>query len=116
MPIMATASTSAATMNIFTCSIGVELGLARRAFEKAAAENSEADGGAERAQTEDDSDGKYGHGLDVCEIIHSILLNETNAELMQLSDSRHQWCSCAIARYTIVNTMNMKACSVITSR
>jgi hypothetical protein len=54
-------------MNIFTCSIGASSGCRAAAFEKAAAENSEADGGAERAQAEDDADGEHGHGLDVCD-------------------------------------------------
>src|ERR1700722_7518859 len=59
-----------------------ELRLPGRALEKAAAKNSEADGGAERAQAEDDADGEHGHGLDGCNIFHSILLNETDARLM----------------------------------
>ena len=33
---------------------------------KRAAEDAEADGGAERSQAEDDADGQHGHGLDVC--------------------------------------------------
>src|SRR5580698_5273464 len=40
-----------------------ELRLPCRALEKAAAENSEADGGAERSHAEDDADGEHGHGL-----------------------------------------------------
>ena len=70
MPIIATASTSAATMNILVCSIGVELRLARGAFEEAATENAEADGGAQRAEAEDDADGQHGHALDVCNAFH----------------------------------------------
>ncbi len=74
MPIMATASTSAATMNILVCSCPDQLRLAGRAFEEAATQNAEADSRAERAHAEDDADGKYGHGLDVCNVLHSTLL------------------------------------------
>ena len=59
-----------------------EFGLTGRAFQKAAAENAEADGGAERAHAEDDADGQNGHGLDVCKVFHSILLNETASEIV----------------------------------
>src|SRR5215469_15414177 len=54
-----------------------QLRLARRAFDEAAAENAEADGGAERAHAEDDADGQHGHGLDVCNVFHSTLLEKT---------------------------------------
>src|ERR1700739_3319540 len=49
-----------------------QLRLARGACDEAAAENAEADGGPERAHAEDDADGQHGHGLDVCNVFHSI--------------------------------------------
>src|ERR1700722_4940779 len=42
------------------------------AFDKTAAEDAEADGGAKCSHPEDDADGQYGHGLDVCNVFHSI--------------------------------------------
>src|SRR3954465_8936169 len=50
-----------------------QLRLARRAFQELAAEQAEADGGTERAQTEDETDAESGEALDlgdVCEIFH----------------------------------------------
>ena len=73
----ATASSSAATMNILASSAGSEFRLARHALEEAAAEDAEADGRAERAQAEDDADGKYGHTFNVCNVFHSTLLEKT---------------------------------------
>src|SRR5256886_10450457 len=37
---------------------------------------SEADGGAEGPHAEDDADGQYGHGLDVCNVFHANLLED----------------------------------------
>src|SRR6185312_7413375 len=59
-----------------------QLGLTRGAFEKAAAENTEADGRAERAHAENDAYGEHRHGVNVCEIFHSTLLNETCTKLV----------------------------------
>src|ERR1700722_4847927 len=53
-----------------------QLGLARGAFQKPAAKNTEADSRPECAHTEDDPDGQYGHGLDVCDVFHSTLLHK----------------------------------------
>src|SRR5438552_18980874 len=47
-----------------------QLRLTRRTFEKAATENAETDGGAQRTHAEDDSDGQHGHGLDMCNVFH----------------------------------------------
>src|SRR2546421_272108 len=54
-----------------------QLRLARGALDEATAQDAEADGGAERSHAEDDADGQHGHGLDVCNVFHSTLL-ETN--------------------------------------
>jgi hypothetical protein len=50
-----------------------ELRLTGSAFEEASTENAEADGGAERAEAEDDAHGQHGHTVDSC---HSILLTK----------------------------------------
>src|SRR5579862_7208978 len=72
-----------------------ELRLACRALDEAAAENAEADGGAERAHAEDDADGQHRHGLDMCNVFHSISPRnkpdsdtETRAAAVRLSDAR----------------------------
>jgi hypothetical protein len=59
-------------MNIFTCRAGVSSGW-RGAFQELATEQAEADGGAERAQAEDQADAESSEALDlgdVCEIFH----------------------------------------------
>src|SRR5262249_2647452 len=84
-------------------------------LEEAATQNAEADGGAQCAHAEDDSHGEHGHGLDMCNIFHSTLLDETDAQTLLVEQTQTQWCSWAMARYTTVKTMNMKACSVIPS-
>src|SRR5215813_14256295 len=63
-----------------------QLRLARRALDEPAAEDAEADRGAERAAAEDDADGQHGHGLDVCNAFHSTLLQQS------LSRSRNPQC------------------------
>src|SRR5215472_9821434 len=50
--------------------------LARRAFDEAPAQDAEADGSAKRDHAEDDADGQHGHGLDVCNVFHSTLLEK----------------------------------------
>src|SRR2546421_11407117 len=50
-----------------------QLRLARRALDETPAQDTEADGGAGRPQSEDDADRQHGHGLDVCNF-HSALL------------------------------------------
>src|SRR5882762_8452312 len=50
--------------------------LARRALDEAPAQDAEADGGAECPHAEDDADGQHGHGLDVCNVFHSTLLED----------------------------------------
>src|SRR5579862_2650021 len=49
-----------------------QLGLTSGTLDEASAEDAEADGGAEGAHAEDDADGQHGHGLDVCNVFHSI--------------------------------------------
>src|SRR5438105_1973496 len=53
-----------------------QLRLARRALDEAPAQDAEADGGAEGPHAEDDADGQYGHGLDVCNVFHANLLDD----------------------------------------
>ena len=55
--------------------LGFIFGLARGAFQKPAAKNTEADSRAECTHTENDANGEYGHGLDVCDVFHSTLLD-----------------------------------------
>src|SRR5690242_3612872 len=53
---------------------GCELRLARHAFEEATPEDAEADGRAERAHAEDETDGDCGHGLNLCDTFHFLSL------------------------------------------
>src|ERR1700733_12139119 len=63
-----------------------ELRLTRDAFEKAAAENAEADGSAECTQAKNQTDGEHSHGLDLCDkcdVFHSTLLIRYENECAQ---------------------------------
>src|SRR5215469_16135875 len=76
-----------------------QLRLARRALDEAAAENAEADRGAECTPAEDDANGQHGHGLDVCNAFHSTLLQRDSITRFRNPHQRAvQWCSLAIDR------------------
>jgi hypothetical protein len=53
-------------------------------------QDAEPDGGAERAEAEDDAHGKRGHALDLCDVFHSTLLREKASAKPVLQAVRHQ--------------------------
>src|SRR5262249_51065145 len=57
-----------------------QLRLACGTLDEAPAEDAEGAGGAEGAHAEDDADGQHGHGLDVCNVFHSISPDKTRCK------------------------------------
>jgi len=76
MPIIATASSRPATRNICTPQHRQQLRLPRRALEKRPPRMPKPMAVPSAPIAEDDADGQHGHGLYVCNVVHSTLLED----------------------------------------